>query len=70
MENSGNSAPVLRQLRHRALVYSLCRIRTTMLAALFRMHFPISAQGQLGPASPRLAPSHPELEQLKQDELR
>jgi hypothetical protein len=41
-----------------------------MLAALFRMHFPIGAQGQVPPPAPRLAPSIPALEQLKQDKLR
>jgi hypothetical protein len=41
-----------------------------MLAALFRMHFPKTAQGVVAPPSPRLAPSTPDLEELKQDKLR
>jgi hypothetical protein len=41
-----------------------------MLAALFRMHFPLTAQGMVAPPSPRLAPSAPDIEQLKQDKLR
>jgi hypothetical protein len=41
-----------------------------MLIALFRMHFPLTAQGQVTPPSPRLAPSSPDIEQLKQDKLR
>jgi len=41
-----------------------------MLAALFRMHFPRNAQGQVVPPSPRLAPSTPDIQQLKQDKLR
>jgi hypothetical protein len=41
-----------------------------MLAALFRMHFPLNAQGQVAPPSPRLAPSTPDIQQLKQDKLR
>jgi hypothetical protein len=41
-----------------------------MLAALFRMHFPLTAQGVVAPPSPRLAPSAPDTEQLKQDKLR
>jgi hypothetical protein len=41
-----------------------------MLGALFRIHFPLSAEGRLTPPPPRLAPSTPDVEQLKQDKLR
>ena len=41
-----------------------------MLAALFRMHFPLTAEGKSAPPPPRLAPSTPDLERLKQDKVR
>jgi hypothetical protein len=41
-----------------------------MLAAVFRIHFPLTAEGQIAPPSPRLAPSSPDVEGLKQDKLR
>jgi len=41
-----------------------------MLGALFRIHFPLTAAGELAPSPPRLAPSTPDAEQLKQDKLR
>jgi hypothetical protein len=41
-----------------------------MLAALFRIHFPLGAESKLAPLPPRLAPSTPDLEHLKQDNLR
>jgi hypothetical protein len=40
-----------------------------MLAALFRIHFPLTAEGQVAPARARLAPKTPDLEGLKQDKL-
>jgi hypothetical protein len=41
-----------------------------MLAALFRIHFPLTAEGNIAPPSPRLAPRTPDLEQLSRDKLR
>ena len=41
-----------------------------MLAALFRMHFPLSAEGRMAPPAPRLAPRTPDLNRLKQDNPR
>jgi hypothetical protein len=40
-----------------------------MLAALFRIHFPLTAQGMMAPPTPRLAPRAPDEQQLKQDKL-
>jgi hypothetical protein len=40
-----------------------------MLAAVFRIHFPLTAGGQIAPPSPRLAPRTPDIEGLKQDKL-
>jgi hypothetical protein len=40
-----------------------------MLAALFRIHFPLTAEGQIAPPPPRLTPRSPDLEGLKQDRL-
>ncbi len=40
-----------------------------MLAAIFRIQFPLTAEGQIAPPSPRLAPRTPELGQLKQDRM-
>jgi hypothetical protein len=40
-----------------------------MLAAIFRIHFPLTAEGQIAPPPPRLAPKTPDLEGLKQDRL-
>jgi len=41
-----------------------------MLAALFRIHFPLTAEGVIAPPPSRLAPGSPDLERLKQDRLR
>jgi hypothetical protein len=40
-----------------------------MLAALFRIHFPLTAGGMV-PPQPRLAPRAPDVQQLNQDKLR
>jgi hypothetical protein len=40
-----------------------------MLAALFRIQFPLAAEGRVAPPSPRLAPGTSDLERLKQDRL-
>ena len=40
-----------------------------MLAALFRIHFPLTAEG-MAPPPPRLAPRAPGVQQLNQDKLR
>jgi hypothetical protein len=40
-----------------------------MLAALFRMHFPLTAEGMIAPPQPRLAPRIPDERQLNQDKL-
>ena len=41
-----------------------------MLAALFRIHFPLTAGGMMAPPQPHLAPRAPDLQQLNQDKLR
>jgi hypothetical protein len=41
-----------------------------MLAALFRIHFPLTAEGKIAPLGPRLAPIAPDIERLSQDRLR
>jgi hypothetical protein len=41
-----------------------------MLAALFRMHFPLTAGGMVNPPQPRLAPRAPDVQQLYQDKPR
>jgi hypothetical protein len=41
-----------------------------MLAALFRIHFPLTAGGMVAPPAPRLAPRAPDLQQLNQDRPR
>ena len=41
-----------------------------MLAALFRIHFPLTAGGMVAPPQPRLAPRAPDVQQLHQDKLR
>jgi hypothetical protein len=41
-----------------------------MLAALFRMHFPLTAAGNMAPTPPRLAPTALDTQQLNQDKLR
>jgi hypothetical protein len=41
-----------------------------MLAALFRIHFPLTAGGMIVPPPPRLAPRAPDVQQLNQDKLR
>jgi hypothetical protein len=41
-----------------------------MLAALFRIHFPLTAGGMVAPPQPHLAPRAPDLQQLNQDKLR
>jgi hypothetical protein len=41
-----------------------------MLAALFRMHFPLTAEGKMAPPPPRLVPGTPDEQQLNQDKLR
>jgi hypothetical protein len=41
-----------------------------MLAALFRIHFPLTAAGVVAPSQPRLAPSAPDVQQLNQDKPR
>jgi hypothetical protein len=38
-----------------------------MLAALFRIQFPLTAEGTVAPAQPRLAPRAPDVQQLNQD---
>jgi hypothetical protein len=40
-----------------------------MLGALFRIHFPLTAQGKIAAGSSRLVPGTPDLEQLKLDKL-
>ena len=40
-----------------------------MLAAIFRIHFPLTAEGQIAPPPPRLVPKTPDLEGLKQERL-
>ena len=41
-----------------------------MLAAIFRIHFPLTAGGIVAPPQPRLAPRVPDVQQLNQDKLR
>jgi hypothetical protein len=41
-----------------------------MLAALFRIHFPLTAEAKIAPPAPRFAPRTPDLERLGQDKLR
>jgi hypothetical protein len=41
-----------------------------MLAALFRIHFPLTAEGMVAPPQPRLAPRAPDVQQLNQDKPR
>ena len=41
-----------------------------MLGALFRIHFPLTAEGKIAPPPPRVLPGTPDLQQLKQDKLR
>jgi hypothetical protein len=41
-----------------------------MLAALFRMHFPLTAEGKMAPPPPRLVPRTSDEQQLNQDKLR
>jgi hypothetical protein len=41
-----------------------------MLAALFRIHFPLTAGGMVAPPQPRLAPRAPDVQQLNQDKPR
>ena len=41
-----------------------------MLAALFRMHFPLTAEGNMAPPPPRLVPRTPDEQQLNQDKVR
>jgi hypothetical protein len=41
-----------------------------MLAALFRIHFPLTAEGNIAPPSPRLVPRTAGVEQLSRDKLR
>ena len=41
-----------------------------MLAALFRIHFPLTAEGKVAPPQPRLVPKRPDVQQLNQDKLR
>jgi hypothetical protein len=40
-----------------------------MPAALFRMHFPLTAEGKMAPPPPRLLPGAPDKQQLNQDKL-
>jgi hypothetical protein len=41
-----------------------------MLAAIFRMHFPLTAGGMVAPPQARLAPRAPDVQQLNQDKAR
>jgi hypothetical protein len=41
-----------------------------MLAALFRIHFPLTAGGMVAPPQPRLDPRAPDVQQLNQDKPR
>jgi hypothetical protein len=41
-----------------------------MFAALFRIHFPLTAEGKIAPPLPRLVPRTPDPEQLRRDKLR
>jgi len=41
-----------------------------MVAALFRIQFPLTAGGMMAPPQPRLAPRAPDVQQLNQDKLR
>jgi hypothetical protein len=41
-----------------------------MLAALFRIHFPLDAEGKVASQEPRIAPGIPDEERLNQDKLR
>lgn len=40
-----------------------------MFAALFRIHFPLTAEGTIAPPRPRLAPGTPDPEKLRRDKL-
>jgi hypothetical protein len=41
-----------------------------MVAALFRIQFPLTAGGMVASPEPRLAPTAPDLQQLNQDKAR
>src|SRR3984893_4428805 len=41
-----------------------------MLAALFRIHFPLNAEGKVASQEARIAPGAPDVQQLNQDKLR
>jgi hypothetical protein len=41
-----------------------------MLAALFRIHFPLNAEGKVASQEPRIAPGTPDEKRLNQDKLR